>query len=260
MENCTACPTHSRTVRGNIQVAVCETRGSRGKIEMAYTCVCGRFPQTGKSYLSFFAQIDGNSTRCIDSWEMAPHLYTTLAVVAIGIHLYMAAQCFYVSFLSGMCRTKAAVGSFFWGLCALITAIYLTLFVSGRDHVAINGGHNAWIVSFNGWTMMGVISLAIGQALICTSVADFAYPGEDKACCRRSIGVSFWCLAVAMILVYLIYFTLQSARVEVDAILIVIVHALIFVMLLYFTVFVCIAHKTMHQVMLHHTSREKHLA
>ena len=137
VDNCTACPTRDHT-RGDIEVAVCEERAAN----TSYACVC-RQKDHSVTYSSFyFPHVDGSGTRCANSWETAPHLYTFLSVVCGSVLLYPGTHLFYIVMLSGICSckrhkcTKRNIYVLLFGIYVLLALAHLVVrFVSQGKYV-----------------------------------------------------------------------------------------------------------------------------
>ena len=123
VDNCTACPTLDHT-RGDIEVAFCDERA----VNTSYACVCHGGHM---AFLAYFPHVDGNVTRCSNSWETAPHAYTALSVMSGSAMLYATTHLFYIAMLSGICSckdhscTKVNTASLFLGVYMLLSFVHL---------------------------------------------------------------------------------------------------------------------------------------
>ena len=253
VENCTACLTFDQIRSGDIPIAVCKERpvelGDDSK-KMEYVCVCSNFPSntfTPYSVLRYYPQTEGNVTWCTVAWTTAPQLYTTFSVVTAGVALYAAAHLFYIVWLSGMCCctqhgcTKANASALCLGVCSLIVCVFVLRRIVAQDKLPIAVAYG---LNFLSWG--SAIVAFLGQVFFYTSIADVAYPGEDNARQRCFINAFFWCLAGAFFILLILFVALPKISGIFAGALI----GMVVFQLLSSTVFMIIAHKTMHEVSL----------
>ena len=105
VDSCTACPKLDHT-RGGVEMAVCEKRATATGNGTAYACVCLDYPKIRFiSPLIYYPQVEGNVTRCANSWATAPQLFTALFFVTACAQLYAATHLMYIVVFSGMCSS-----------------------------------------------------------------------------------------------------------------------------------------------------------
>ena len=269
VDNCTACPTLDHT-RGDIKIAVCEeraltlTRGTEGGI--AYECVCLDFPDSAA--LVYYPHVEGNVTRCANSWETAPQLFTALAIACACTQLYAAAHLMYIVVLSGICSCKqhkcTKINASALLMC-IVLLCWLSLFLlgiaaQGKGDIEILG--KIWLGYHLVYTI-AIVTFDTGLVLLYTSVCDIVFGGENVAGWRHCINVTFWTLigACALMAIFAVA-ELDPSWVGADPSWIssanVIGTVLRIVTGLFSSVFMAIAHRNMHVVSLHLTLSRSH--
>lgn len=267
VDNCTACPTLDQT-RGEIPMAICEKRAAGtgdGAMVYAYVCVCGNFPASGLvSALRYYPHNEGNGTRCKASWDTAPRLYTFLSVLSVGVMLYTAAHFFYISLLSRICCcsrhgcTKVNAAALSLGVAELFYLANPLWRIVTLGEIAIDDSstaqHGGWLAYwFTGLVSCALFVQCLAQAFLYTSIFDVAYPGEDKTGLRCCANTSLWVLAGLTALSSL-FSIVPLIRGDVGGwtgeLIALILTGLNGVQLLFSTVFIVRAHKTMHEVSL----------
>ena len=255
MDNCTACATIDRT-RGDIQMAVCEERAAN----KSFACVCGDFPDNRWVPLfRYYPHVEGDTKVCANWWEMAPYLHTALTVPCVSVLLYAATHFFYIVARSEMCSrkrrkcTKINASAFVAGtlnLCMLAVVLILI----GAGNIIGNSGadHYGWLTfSLDVLFLCTQLIMFLGLALFYTSIVDTVYPGEDMACMRRSVSLSFWIPFSGSMLWYAVVFALIYWELSgMDSIAIIVPSVLLALMALYGSVIMIIAHRKMLKVSL----------
>ena len=220
VDNCTACPTFDQSRSGSVRMAMCAEGANDTGGNVAYTCVCGNVPTDAMvTVLEYYAQIDGNVTRCVPSWATAPVLFTLFSVISAGTLLYAAAHMFYIAVLSRICccaphgctKINAAalvlgVGMLLW--CPITLS---TLMAQGDIAIATGPGHGFDVLS-----VCAVCLQIFGQTLLYTSIFDVAYPGQDKARRRCCFSSFLWGLSAANLLTYISAIVLPRIQIHSD--------------------------------------------
>ena len=255
VDNCTACSTLDHS-RGDVKMAVCEERAAGTGNGTAYACLCLDYPDYGSTpLLVYYPHVEGNVTRCANAWETAPQLNTALVVVCVCAMLYATAHLMCIVVLSGMfsCKqprcTKTNASALLFCMVRLCwISMYLWVFAA-QGEVDIE---NAWL----GYPVHGLVisvSFDLGAALLYTSICDMAFGGDDMACWRHCISITFWTLAITSSL--LVTFAIGGSLVGAHPNLI---NAAFNIALfsrpcsfLYSCVVIAIAHCKMHSVSLH---------
>ena len=173
VDNCTACPTRDHT-RGGVQMAVCDKRDAGTGNGTTYSCVCLDFPNSGSMPpLAYYPHVEGNTTRCVSSWSMAPHLYTTLVVVGAGLQLYAATHLMYIVVLSGMfscagsCKQRCTKNNSSALVMCIVPLCWLPIFLWTIVAQGERDIENTW----RGYDLISIIAafaLDVGAALLYT--------------------------------------------------------------------------------------------
>ena len=255
VDNCTACPVLEQTAtRGDVTTAVCEERAADRVNGTTYACVCGDFPTSGFfSDLRFYPQKEGNVTRCTSSWATVPGVVLGCSVLTTVVLLYVSAHLLYIVLISGICCcarqacTKVNGTALSFILSTLFFSVMPVWDIVSQGRFPVNLGLSAT-------ALIGTCFRFIGMALFYPSIADVAYPEEDKAKQRCCINVSFWCLAGATMvptLVLLLEVPLQFRKFAEQCI-----YAFVFVQLVYSNIFTAIAHMKIRKASLHNHHHE----
>ena len=253
--NCTACATIDRT-RGDIQMAVCEKRAANNSFE----CICGDFPDNRWVPLfRYYPQVEGDAKVCVNWWEMAPYLHTALTVPYVSVLLYAATHFFYIVARSEMCSckrlkcTKINTSAFLGGALNLCMLAFVLILI-GADSIIGNSGadHYGWLTfGLDVLFLCFLLIMFLALALFYTSIVDTVYPGEDMACMRHSISLSFWIPLSGSMLWYAVVFALIYWEIfGMDSIAIIVPSVLLALMALYGSVIMIIAHRKMLKVSL----------
>ena len=260
VNNCTACLLFDQTTaRGNVAMAICEERGADRAGGMAYACVCEDFPSHSMvPDLRFYPHKEGNMTRCASSWETVPGVVSACWYLSAGVLLYVSAHLFYIVSISGICCAGRHACTKINGAALSFTVSILFWFsmpvlgLVSQSRLPINQG-------FSAATVVATCFLSIGQALFYPSIADVAYPEEDKANQRCRINAFFWCLAggtmVSSVLAAIVPVVYEDAA-HVGGYAQQVGFLLITIQLIYCNIFTAIAHKNMLKVSLQHHQHE----
>ena len=255
VKNCTACLLFDQsTTRDNVRMAVCKEQNAERADGMAYACVCGDFPTFGLiSEMNFYPQKEGNVTRCTSSWATVPGVVLGCSVLTTVVLLYVSAHLLYIVLISGICccARQACTKVNGTALSLILSTLFFSVMpvwdIVSQGRFPVNQGLSVT-------ALLGSCFRFIAQALFYPSIADVAYPEEDKAKQRCCINVSFWCLAGATMvptLVLLLEVPLQFRKFAEQCI-----YAFVFVQLVYCNIFTAIAHMKIRKVSLHHHHHE----
>ena len=255
MNNCTACPTIDRT-RGDIQMAVCEERAAN----KSFACVCGNFPaETPYPLLRYYPHVEEHAKVCANFWETASHVHTAVTVPCVSVLLYAAAHFFYIVVRSEMCWykrckcTKIDASAFFGGTLSLCQLAVLLIF--GVGNISGNSGADDY-TRLNSSLLLficcSILLMILCLALFYTSIVDTVYSGEEMACMRRSISLSFWIPFIGSMLCYAVMFGLIYADPTwMDPKFSIVPSAVLSLTAVYAGVFMILAHRKMLKVSLH---------
>ena len=98
------------------------------------------------------------------------------------------------------------------------------------------------------WLLCSCLSLA----LFYTSIVDTVYPGEDTACMRRSISLSFWIPIIASMLFYVVFFvSIHTDLFSIEPLAYNIPSVVLTILAVYAGVLMIIAHRKMLKVSSH---------
>ena len=220
VDNCTACPTIDEN-RPGVKMAVCETRYKNAG-EMAYACVCGSFPLTLEPALQYYPQIEGNLTKCAESWVAAPAVFTTLTVVYVALMLYALAHVFYIIALSRICCcnsdgcTKNNCSALSLAVGWLFHVVLKMWRIATQGEIAV--GHSsaeqhAWLAHGFAFLQTGYyVCLFLAIPFYITSIFEMVCPGKRRAVRRCIVNATLWFLAFVTGLSYIVMFnvSLQS--------------------------------------------------
>ena len=259
VDNCTACP----TLRGDIEVAICEERVAN----TSYACVCSQIDHSVTYSFFNFPLVDESGTRCANSWEMAPHLYTAFSLVAGSVLLYPMTHVFYIVILSRifLCKrrtcTKSNIGALFIAIWLLLTFVHLIIRVTsqGKNAGTIDAdyyarAHNHLKMLF--WSEHVFLDLAV--ALYCTNISDTLLSGEEMKGRRHCVSLTFYIPISMQCLCAIFMTTLLCVTEDLSEMTSVYISPFWqyskFLMLLYANIVMIIVHREMHRVSQHSTS------